>query len=403
MSNRKRVGVKPVLVAVALWFCACGSGGELPPREAESLTITPSMAIRITVRTSPMMERNGGTTVSSPTPTVAEPTQAPTHTSIPPSPEPTPEPVETAAPAFIPYTIKPGDTLLGVAMEFGVSMASIQLANSMGNSIDLIAGQTLSVPGSTQWLDEGHFWTLHVVDSGETLVGIASTYNLSVDDILRVNAVADPDMIHIQQQLVIPLKRLVASTPKPPAATAAPPVAIAAASVATTTTQLDQSGTASDAIANPAAAPAAEAQPPASAPIPAPPAGPEEWSGYILARINQVRAEHGLNTLSLVQELTLAAQAHAQDCAARGWGSHVGSDGAVLKTRLERAGYYGPNRGENWVQARNAERAFDWWYGEIPPNDPHRRNILSPHYAEIGIGIAATDLGYIFVTDFGRR
>jgi uncharacterized protein YkwD len=288
-------------------------------------------------------------------------------------------------------------------MEFGVSMASIQLANSMGESIDLIAGRTLSVPGSTQWLDEGHFWTLHVVDSGETLVGIASAYDLTVDDILRVNAVADPDMIHIQQQLVIPLKRLVASAQKPPTATAAPPVAIAAATVAPKATPLDQSGTASDVNADPATTPAVAAPPPASAPIPAPPAGPGEWSGYILARINQVRAEHGLNTLSLAPELTLAAQAHAQDCATRGWGSHVGSDGAVLKTRLERAGFYGPNRGENWVQARNAERAFDWWYGEIPPNDPHRRNILSPHYAEIGIGIAATDLGYIFVTDFGRR
>ena len=92
-----------------------------------------------------------------------------------------------------------------------------------------------------------------------------------------------------------------------------------------------------------------------------------------------------------------------EDCARRGWGSHVGSDGAVLKTRLERSGYFGANWGENWVQAPNAERAFEWWYGEIPPNDPHRRNILSPRYTEIGIGIVETGRGYIFVTDFGRR
>jgi uncharacterized protein YkwD len=105
----------------------------------------------------------------------------------------------------------------------------------------------------------------------------------------------------------------------------------------------------------------------------------------------------------MAPELNYAAQAHAEDCARRGWGSHVGSDGAVLRTRLERAGYLGRNWGENWVQAPNAERAFDWWYGETPPNDPHRRNILSPRRTEMGIGIAETGWGLIFVTDFGQR
>ncbi len=150
--------------------------------------------------------------------------------------------------------------------------------------------------------------------------------------------------------------------------------------------------------------PPESAQPlPPTAPAPSMPAGPAEWTGYILARINQARAENGLSGLTLVSELSQAAQAHAEDCARRGWGSHVGSDGAVLRTRLERVGYQGKSSGENWVQARTAERAFDWWYGEIPPNDPHRRNILSPRYTEIGIGIVQSGWGYIFVTDFGHR
>jgi len=296
------------------------------------------------------------------------------------------------APAFIPHTIQPGDTLLGLANQYGVSMAAIQLANGMGQSIDLIAGQTLSIPGSTQWPDEGYFWAVHVVQAGETLVGIASAYDLTVDDILRVNAIADPALIHIDQQLVMPLTRLV--TPGSPR----PTTAVAASAAATAAPAPAGDALAAAAAPEPAAPPAGPTSPP-----PGMPAGPSDWPGYVLARINQVRAEHGLNPLTLVPELTFAAQAHAEDCARRGWGSHVGSDGAVLQTRLERAGYLGKNWGENWVQAPNAERAFDWWYGEIPPNDPHRRNILSPHYTEIGIGIAETGRGYIFVTDFGRR
>jgi uncharacterized protein YkwD len=298
-------------------------------------------------------------------------------------------------PSVIQHTVQPGETLLGLAAKYGISMAAIQLANGLGNSFDLIAGQTLSIPGSTQWLEEGFFWIVHVVQPGETLVGLSSTYDLTVDDILHVNAIADPALIHVDQQLVMPLTQLVtlkAPQPTEPSAAiaAAPP-----ASDGTAEESSDASGTTSG-----TASTAAE---PAAAPPPPLPAGPADWPGYILARINQVRAEHGLNTLALVSELSSAAQAHAEDCARRGWGSHVGSDGAVLQTRLERIGYAGRNWGENWVQALNAERAFDWWYGEIPPNDPHRRNILSRYYTEIGIGIAQTDWGYIFVTDFGRR
>jgi uncharacterized protein YkwD len=279
-------------------------------------------------------------------------------------------------------------------------MASIQLTNGLGDSTDLLAGQTLVIPGGLQWFGESVFWLVRVIQAGETLIGLASAYDLTVDEILRVNAISDPALIHPGQQLVLPLARLLtASAPQPTLRQAQGEAATATAAALA----------AADAFSAPAAA-APDAQPapaPAAAepapPPPALPSGPEDWSGYILASINQVRAEHGLNTLNIAPELTAAAQAHAQDCAQRGWGSHVGSDGAVLKTRLERVGYYGGNYGENWVQALNAERAFEWWYGEIPPNDPHRRNILSSYYTEIGIGIVQMEWGYVFITDFGRR
>ncbi len=313
-----------------------------------------------------------------------------------PGPPATPIPTDTAPPsppaAVIQHTVQRGETLLGLALQYGVSMATIQLANGMGNSIDLVAGQTLSIPGSPQWPGERPFWVIHTVQAGETLVGLSSTYDLTVDEILRVNAISDPALIHIDQKLVMPLTQLV--TLKAPLPTTTP-AAVTSAQAAPSTPE-------------PKASPATDlaAPQPSQSELPsapAPPSSAADWPGYILARINQARAAHGLNALSIAPELTYAAQAHAEDCARRGWGSHVGSDGAVLKTRLERAGYSGRNWGENWVQALNAERAFEWWYGEIPPNDPHRRNILSPHYTEIGIGIAATSWGYIFVTDFGRR
>jgi uncharacterized protein YkwD len=220
-----------------------------------------------------------------------------------------------------------------------------------------------------------------------------------VDDILRVNAIADPEIIRVDRLLVMPLAQLI--TVQAPQATSTP---VAVAAVRATAQPIVPLAPEIDAepTSISLASPTPDARP-TSLPPPSLPARPADWPTYLLARINQARAEHGLNTLSVAPELNFAAQAHAEDCAARGWGSHVGSDGAVLQTRLDRAGYFSSNRGENWVQALNAERGFDWWYGEVPPNDAHRRNILSPHYTEIGIGIAETDWGYIFVTDFGRR
>ncbi len=281
-------------------------------------------------------------------------------------------------------------------MKHSVSMASIQLANNMGDAIDLIAGQTLNIPNGPQWLQESCFWVVHIVQPGETLVELSNAYDITVEEILRVNAIADPALINVDQQLVIPLKQLVAAPrPEPAQGPSTEPVQPTSAPAEPT--------------APPAALAEAKAVSPSSQPDAAPPpalslpAGPTEWPNYILTRINQVRAANGLHALTIAPELTYAAQAHAQDCAQRGWGSHVGSDGAVLKTRVQRAGYPGDRWGENWVQAQDAERAFEWWYGEIPPNDPHRRNILSPYYTEIGIGIADTGWGYIFITDFGRR
>ena len=103
-------------------------------------------------------------------------------------------------------------------------------------------------------------------------------------------------------------------------------------------------------------------------------------------------------------ELAQAAQAHAEDCAKRGFGSHGGSDGANQRARLSRAGYEAHQASENWAYARNVPGTFSMWWNEPPGADPHRRNILNREYREVGIGIAAGVWGFsYFVADFGAR
>jgi murein DD-endopeptidase MepM/ murein hydrolase activator NlpD len=46
--------------------------------------------------------------------------------------------------------------------------------------------------------------TVHVVQAGETLFRIAQTYGVTVDEVVTANGLADRDVIHVGQQLVIP-------------------------------------------------------------------------------------------------------------------------------------------------------------------------------------------------------
>jgi murein DD-endopeptidase MepM/ murein hydrolase activator NlpD len=62
--------------------------------------------------------------------------------------------------------------------------------------------------------------TVYVVQSGDTLNGIASRFGVSVDDLLVTNNISDPNTIHIGQTLIIPVGGVIPlPTPLPTSAT----------------------------------------------------------------------------------------------------------------------------------------------------------------------------------------
>jgi uncharacterized protein YkwD len=311
-------------------------------------------------------------------PTLSMPTSRPPVT-LTPTKVATAQPSPLATPTPIRYTVRPGDTLLGLAQQYRVSMAAIQLVNGLGESDVLRAGQTLNVP-SPRWEGESPYWIVHLVRRGETLNGIAQTFGVTTRDLLHINAIADPGQIVPGQPIVIPLDSLqVAASPTPaPTLTRVPPTA------------------------SPSPRPATSTLLPTLVPPTVPPTV-SEWPMMVVTLINQKRAAHGLPLYSVAPELMRSAQAHANDCSARGWCSHVGSDGADTKTREIRAGYTPTAWGENWIQAFDPVKAVEWWYNETPPNDPHRKNLLHTRYSEIGVGIAPAGNGYYFIADLGSR
>jgi len=330
------------------------------------------------------------------TPTgLAAPSVAPTRTTARPPTSP-PTLISTPQPALVPtepvpverapveHTVQKGDTLLGLAREYGVPMAAIQLQNGMGDSTVVKVGQVLSIPSQTGWEGASAFWIVHVVKEGETLVGIARTYGLKAEQLKMANDLADTGLIRVGQELVLPLDApSVAQPPTAPTDTPAQPPA------PSPIPKTDLPAASPTSIAPAQAAP--------------PPADVADWPRETVRLINQVRAQHGLPPLTYNETLARAAQGQANDCAQRGYCSHTGSDGADIKTRIIRAGYQPASWAECWAQRQTPQGAVDIWMDEVPPNDPHRRTLLTTWLSEIGVGVAQTTWGYYFIADFGRR
>jgi LysM repeat protein len=159
------------------------------------------------------------------TPTV---TNTPTQTSTPTqtaTPTATPLPTETPTPIPpIEYTVKSGDTLLDIAMAFGLSVDELTQYNGLESDM-IREGQTMLIPPPTptpgptptpEPIDPNATiapYILHTVRAGETLSTIAEQYpGVSVNDIRIASQLsANSETINVNQVLTIPR-----FTPTPP-------------------------------------------------------------------------------------------------------------------------------------------------------------------------------------------
>ncbi len=106
----------------------------------------------------------------------------------------------------------------------------------------------------------------------------------------------------------------------------------------------------------------------------------------IFSLTNQARADYGAGTLTLNNQLNVAAQAKADDMLAKQYFSHNTPDGKTPWDFVTASGYSyvaaGENLGVNFLQAEEVSTAW--------MNSPgHRANILNSTFKEIGIGISS--------------
>lgn len=98
------------------------------------------------------------------------------------------------------YTVKSGDTLSGIAQNFGVSVSNLQTWNNISNANEIYAGQTLLIYNSN---GGGGAKVSYTVQSGDTLSGIAARFGVSVSQLSSWNGISDPNKIYIGQVLSV--------------------------------------------------------------------------------------------------------------------------------------------------------------------------------------------------------
>jgi uncharacterized protein YkwD len=139
------------------------------------------------------------------------------------------------------------------------------------------------------------------------------------------------------------------------------------------------------------------------------------YEADIVRRINAIRASRGRRPLRVSRQLSAAAAFHTNQMGLRGFFEHESANGAEFWKRIER--FYPVLRGRSWSVGENivwgspdlsAAAAVREWMN----SPPHRENLLSRQWREIGLGGAHFDSApgtyrggpvTIVTADFGTR
>ena len=127
------------------------------------------------------------------------------------------------------YIVQSGDTLSGLASHFGVSQVELASINHLSVMSYLYTGQTLKIPNSSTpaqvatptaaaatptaapptpttalTTPASAMVSNYTVQPGDSLSAIATRYNTTVDALLSLNNLANPNTLYVGQKLLVP-------------------------------------------------------------------------------------------------------------------------------------------------------------------------------------------------------
>jgi uncharacterized protein YkwD len=106
----------------------------------------------------------------------------------------------------------------------------------------------------------------------------------------------------------------------------------------------------------------------------------------LIAEINRIRAQHGLQPLQLDPRLQLVARAHSRDMIRRSYFAHGRLDERLRRHRFRLDGRV---VGENLAWGTRELGRPDGIVGMWMRSPPHRRTLLRPGFSHVGVGAIA--------------
>ena len=117
-----------------------------------------------------------------------------------PEPEPDPDP-DTSNNIY--YIVKNGDTLTRIALWYNTTVEELVRLNNIQNPNLIYVGQRLLILVSDDPNKQKE--VTYTVKRGDTLYKIANRYGITVNEIAELNNIQNPNLIYVGEQLIIPL------------------------------------------------------------------------------------------------------------------------------------------------------------------------------------------------------
>ena len=119
-------------------------------------------------------------------------------------PTPEPDPTPTPDPSNnIYYIVKKGDTLSHIALWYNTTVSELVRLNNIQNPDLIYIGQRLLISVSDDPNKQKE--VKYTVKKGDTLTRIANRYGITINEIVELNNIKNPNLIYVGQILRIPL------------------------------------------------------------------------------------------------------------------------------------------------------------------------------------------------------
>ncbi|MFR5684262.1 MAG: LysM peptidoglycan-binding domain-containing protein, partial [Clostridia bacterium] len=97
-----------------------------------------------------------------------------------------------------------GDTLSQIAYQYGTTVAELVRLNNIANPNLIYVGQRIYLPNGSDEGNSGGNTIQYTVRYGDTLSQIAYQYGTTVAELVRLNNIVNPNLIYVGQILIIP-------------------------------------------------------------------------------------------------------------------------------------------------------------------------------------------------------